>query len=586
MITSMRADRNVAMEMRDGTILRCDIYRPNQDGKYPAIITRTPYDKLLRKNSVYIDAIDAVYAGYAWVIQDTRGRFASGGEFQIGEHVTPQGMNDAYDTVEWIASQTWCDGNIGMIGTSYEGGVLWPAAVISPPHLKAIAPDVAPCGILFEPALTGGPPYLAFLANWILQLSQDFADKLEKKGQDVSDMRRMIAKGFQDPTEMLNFLPLKDNPYFNFPIMRDYWNATVGGFNPPKAYEALIFWPFSLVKVPVLNTGGWFDINSWSTIKNFTGMRQSGGSDFAKTHQHLLMGPWQHISQPNTYLGDMDFGTASQVGGFSYGPGAQASAHHLAFFDKYLKGLDIAIPAILYFTMGEKRWHTAEEWPLPGTEHQRFFLHSQGHANTAAGDGTLSHHGPHSENPDSYVYDPLNPVPTTGGRHHPWGFMPGPRDQIHIERRGDVLCFTTASLNNDVEVTGELLLHLFAATSAKDTDFMAQLVDVFPNGQALNIADGCIRARFRKSIFIDDAALVVPEEVNEYKINLGVTSHLFRMGHHIRLDITSSSFPGYTRNMNTGNNPWEDSIAVKAKQTIYHNQGYASYIDLPVISRK
>lgn len=584
-IKSIRIDRDVPTEMRDGTALRADVYRPGDSGKYPVILTRTPYDKVTKKNNVFMSAIDTVYAGYVRVIQDIRGRFASDGEYRLGEHIAPQGLNDAYDTVEWAASQPWSDGNVGMIGTSYEGSVQWPTAISNPPHLKAIAPDVAPCGLVYEQALMGGPPYLAFLANWTLHVGQDMADKLEKEGKDVSGMRRMTARAFEDSTEMLNFLPLKDNPYFDFPGLRETWNGLVLNFNPEKDLGEYKFWPYKMVNVPVLNVCGWFDISTWSAFKNLTGMRESGGSEFARAHQHLLMGPWKHSTQSDTYLGDMDFGTSSWVG-FNVGPGSPATAHHLAFFDKYLRGNDRPLPAILYFTMGENKWHAAEQWPLPGTERQRYYLHSGGHANTAGGDGALSRVEPRSEGPDTYVYDPLDPVPTTGGRHIRLGIMPGPRDQIYVERRGDVLCYTSAELTRDLEVTGDIWLHLFASTSARDTDFTAQLIDVYPNGRAFNMADGVIRTRFRKSIYREKAELVVPGEVNEYNIGLSVTSHLFRQGHRIRVDVSSSNFPAWARNMNTGNPPGEDTRGIAAHQSVFHQSGMASYIDLPVITAR
>lgn len=584
MINSIRIDRNVPMEMRDGTILRADIHRPDDNGKHPVILTRTPYDKILRKDNTFMNPIDTVFAGYIRVIQDVRGRFASDGEYYLGEHVNI-GAQDAYDTIEWLASQPWCDGNVGMIGTSYEGSLQWPTAMTNPPHLKAIAPDVGPCGPVFEQALMGGPPYLAFLAYWTLQVGSDIADKLEKEGEDVSKMRQMIARGFDDGTEMLNSLPLKDNPYFDFDGVREIWNGIVLNFNPPTDLGEAAFWPYQEVKTPVLHVCGWFDISTWSTFKNFSSMREKGGSEFARQHQHIFMGPWKHGAQSDTYLGEMDFGFHSFVG-FNIGPGSPGYSHHLAFFDKYLRGKDIELPALLYFTMGENKWHTAEEWPLPGTEQQRFFLHSKGHANTINGDGVLSRNEPVDESPDNYVYDPMNPVPTTGGSHIYFAVIPGPRDQVHVERRSDVLCYTSPELREDVEVTGEIKLHLFAATSARDTDFTAQLIDVFPDGRAYNMANGVMRARFRKSIYQEKAELVTPGEVNEYLIGLGVTSHLFRKGHRIRLDISSSSFPAWVRNMNTGNPPNEDAEGIPATQTVYHAGEFASYIEMPVIPLK
>jgi putative CocE/NonD family hydrolase len=374
--------------------------------------------------------------------------------------------------------------------------------------------------------------------------------------------------------EIFSAMVLGFNPDFESPLMKQALDAAMLLYGLSSREEA-VFWPYHVVKVPALQIAGWYDISTWSAFKNFTGMRERGGSEFARQHQHILMGPWQHGAQNAEHLGDLDFG--------GYSPsGPTMHADVIAFFDRYLKGKDTEVPAVKYFTMGENRWHTADEWPLPGTERQRFYFHSGGHANTAAGDGDLSRQAPVDEPVDSYIYDPLDPVPTTGGRHiQMGGVVPGPKIQFWVEQRNDVLSYTTAELAEEVEVTGELVMHLFAATSAKDTDFTAQLIDVHPDGKSYNMADGVIRARYRDSIFSPE--LVTPGEINEYEIHMGVTSHLFKKGHRIRIDISSSNFPAWDRNMNTGNPIGEDTEAVTATQTIYHSAEYPSYIELPVI---
>jgi putative CocE/NonD family hydrolase len=263
--------------------------------------------------------------------------------------------------------------------------------------------------------------------------------------------------------------------------------------------------------------------------------------------------------------------------------GSQLSQYNIAFFNKYLRGVEVDLPAVRYFVMGKNIWRNADSWPLPDTHWQRYYLHSQGQANSSAGDGLLSRQEPGKEDPDVYFYDPHHPVPTIGCRGHAQLLRtpPGVQEQSPNERRQDVLCYTTPELKEDLEVTGPLQLHLFAATSARDTDFVAKLVDVYPDGRAFNVTtDGIVRARYRKSLFQPE--LVTPGEVNEYVINLEATSQLFRKGHRIRIDVMSSSFPEYDRNMNTGNAIGEDAQGVIAEQTIYHNSEYASYIDLPV----
>jgi hypothetical protein len=235
--------------------------------------------------------------------------------------------------------------------------------------------------------------------------------------------------------------------------------------------------------------------------------------------------------------------------------------------------------------MGRNTWKSAETWPLPETEWRRFFLHSRGSANSAAGDGLLSRKEPGSEPPDIFVYNPMNPVPTRGGRNNPdLALVAGPVDQSLLEQRNDVLCYTTPELEEEVEITGPLTLHLFAATSAPDTDFMAKLVDVHPNGLAMNVAEGCVRARYRTSILKPQP--VTPGQVYEYAIDLAATSNLFGRGHRLRIDVTSSNFPRFDRNMNTGNPFGQDATGIPAMQTVLHQDGQASYLDLPVIPAK
>jgi putative CocE/NonD family hydrolase len=256
--------------------------------------------------------------------------------------------------------------------------------------------------------------------------------------------------------------------------------------------------------------------------------------------------------------------------------------HNVNFFNTYLTGMDIDLPHVRYFIMGKNTWKTADAWPIPGAKWQRYFLHSKGKANTSAGDGLLNTREPASENPDVFMYDPHDPVLSAGCRGHgTCGFASSPKDQSFIERRDDVLCYTTPELKEEIEVTGPLEFHLFAATSAKDTDFTAKLIDVYPDGHAYNVTDGVIRARYHKSFLKEE--FIKPGETIEYVINMETASQMFLKGHKIRIDISSSNFPEYDRNMNTGNKPGWDARGITAKQTIFHQPSYASYIDLPVI---
>jgi len=573
---SIRVERDIPMKMRDGVTLRADIFRPDDNEKHPAIIVRTPYDKGPSTRSDFFNPIEGAFAGYAVVIQDTRGRFASEGEFLAGADEGP----DGYDTIENVASESWCDGNVGMAGASYLGRNQWQAALEAPPSLKAIAPHVISAGMLGE-ARRSGVIGLESAISWSGAMAIDTISKMAQKGQDVSKMLEGIRYALSHVQEVCEFLPLKDLPYFKFEgleagFLRRFSEQDLERYKS----EDEIFWDYSKVQVPCLHSSGWYDIATGDTFLNFLGMREKGGAPQAREGQHVLMGPWIHGSRFHNLVGGVNFGR------FATGAGSFATARHIAFFDKYLRGIDSPyLVPIRYFVMGINRWKNADEWPLPETDRQRFYLHSRGHANSAAGDGILSQAEPGSESPDIYVYNPHDPTPSRGGRINPdMSLSAGPLDQSLLESRNDVLCYTTPELKEDMEVTGPLTLHLFASTSTEDTDFHIRLVDVHPDGMAINVAEGCIRARYRKSILKPEP--VAPGEINEYKIDMAATSNVFARGHRLRVHIASSDFPRFDRNMNTGNPFGEDVAGIPAMQTIYHQGDYASYIDLPVIPGK
>jgi len=570
MQSSIRMDRNVPVQTRDGCVLRADIYRPDDDAKHPAILFRTPYSKALTGNSDYLNIIEAAHAGYAIIVQDVRGRFASEGEWRRDSMFTVEGP-DGYDTVEWIASERWCDGNVGTAGGSYLAGLQWATAMETPLHLKAMAPWMGIWGAGMEPRPTGGAILLSVALNATPMMAVDVADRLEREGKDVTELRRAIKWAMDNPEEAANFLPLKDIPFARFERIRETWNMRL---HPPPKSEQEKRQRFENVIAPCFYACGWYDIIEWATFESFKIMRTRGGSPRAREGQHLLVGPWMH-GRILDFLGELNFGASAGLWQ------AQVSEQNIAFFDKYLRGRDIQIPTVRYFVMGRNRWQTADDWPLPQTQWQRFFFHSKGGANTAAGDGGLSRDAPGAESPDIFIYDPHRPVPSVGGRLYGVGVTPGPIEQSRVEKRNDVLCYTTPKLDEEVEVTGPLQAHLFATTSARDTDFAAKLVDVHPDGRAYNVVEGIIRASGRK--LNGQRERVTPGEVYEYVISMGDTSQLFRKGHRIRVDISSSNFPMFDRNMNTGNPIGEDARGIPAMQTIYHQSGFASYIDLPVI---
>jgi uncharacterized protein len=574
--TSIRIDSNVPMQMRDGTLLRGDIFRPSDRKKHPAILTRTPYGKILMAERDYSFIIKFVQAGYAVIFQDVRGRYASGGKYDGADIFLTQEGPDGFDSVEWIANQPWCDGTVGTYGGSYMARLQWMLGQENPPHLKAMAPSISSDTPASQATVWYGVIALIMGVSSASTVGMGIAEKLEAEGKDATRMRQLLNQAVNEPGEVLNYLPLKGIPNFNFPGLKEVWYNRGLKALPPPEDAGKIYWQYEKVTVPCFYQSGWYDFNLRGALANFRNMKERGGSSLSRQSQHLLLGPWSHGIMPY-FLGDINFGPVADA------LGGQIAEHNIAFFDKYLQGKDTEVPAVRYFLMGKNTWRTADDWPLPQTQWRRYFLHSRGRANTSAGDGALDRNEPAGEPPDTFVYDPHFPVPTAGG---PWasgnGFVPGPLDQAYIELRNDVLCYTTPELKEDLQVTGPLKLHLFASTSASDTDFTAKIVDVYPDSHGYNMAEGITRVRFRKSVFAPEP--VNPGELIEYTIDLIGASQLFRRGHRIRLDIASSNFPAFDRNMNTGNPSGEDKRGIPATQHIFHQSSYSSYIDLPVIT--
>jgi putative CocE/NonD family hydrolase len=560
-------------------VLRADIYRPADRQKHPAILMRSPYHRAMVIDSSFVNLMDLIASGYVLVVQNLRGTFDSGGEMGLGDVSLAAESKDGYDSVEWIAEQPWCDGNVGTAGGSYLGLIQWITARENPPHLKAMAPWISGSGGV-EPSRQNGIVNLGVALNWILGTALEIVNWQKESGKDVSRALQKVQRGNVLPEEVYNHLPLKDVPHFNFEGIREVWsNRILNNDRETPEFVEKTRTQYEKVMVPCFHVAGWYDFYPSGTFSHFLSMKEKGGSALARQSQHILMGPWLH-GGPVTGMsvGDMGFGALSS------GLGSQLSQYNITFFDKYVRGMAVDLPIVRYFVMGRNVWRDADAWPLPQTQWQRYFLHSQDPANSAAGNGLLNREKPGKEKPDIYLYNPLDPVPTLGcrGGTQLLRVPAGIQEQSPNERRQDVLCYSTEVLREDIEVTGPLSLHLFAATSAKDTDFVAKLVDVYPDGRAYNVTtDGIIRARYRKSVFQPE--LVTPGEVNEYIINLEATSQLFRQGHRIRIDIMSSSFPEYDRNMNTGNPIGEDAKGTVAKQTIYHDSEYSSYIDFPII---
>lgn len=571
---SIRMDE-ASIELRDGTILRADIYRPNDDAKHPAILFRS-FNRAYGSRSLIL--YDLVNAGYGFVNSEIRGRGASSGEWKPEHNFLVEGP-DGYDSVEWIASQKWCDGNVGMFGVSHQAFFEYMAAIEQPPHLRAIAPWTGDFNEMYVPPRTGGAISLVTALIWLPREAADAVDRLEKQGQDVGEMRRILTWARTHPDEVAHYLPFKEVPLARVGRLGELLNWRLNPVSQPelerhRRYEKII--------VPCFHECGWYDGAGWSVIENFAALLTRAGSPQARAGQYLVVGPWPHGSQFHSTVGDINYGFTADSAG------SRLHQFQIAFYDKYLRGKDAALPRVRYFVMGPNQWRTAEEWPLARTRWQRFYLHSRGNANSAAGEGSIDRDEPGSETPDVFVYNPLRPVPTVGGpligALEGDGVIAGPVEQSLVEKRNDVLCYTTPALEEEIEITGPLALHLFASTSARDSDFAAKLVQVYPSGRAYNLAEGIMRARGRR--LGEQPEFVKPGDVNEYVITLGQTSQVFNKGHRIRIDITSSNFPQFDRNMNTGNAIGADGVGIPAMQTIYHEPQYASYIDFPVILKE
>lgn len=549
-----------AVPMRDGVRLSADIYLPDEgDGPWPVLLARTPYD-----NNLLWD-VGCFWAqnGYVYVAQDVRGRYDSDGAFVPWDNET----NDGHDTIEWIGQQPWCDGNVGMTGGSYLGQVQWQAAIAQHPLLKAICPRVMGINLWDSPHYQGGAFGLGVNAVWGWRTMARTTQKIDKF--DWPAILRTL------PLRLMDKVTGKQHPAFStwldHEAYDDYWRATAVDEH------------FAQYTIPVLQVCGWFDLYAGGMMANFVGLRAHAGNALARDNQQIIMGPWTHPQAGSIYppgttnAGDRDFGLVSLL---------DTKEIELAWFDHWLKGIDNgaeqAAP-VKIFVMGADTWRDEQEWPLARTEWTPYYLHSGGSANTLHGDGSLSPTPPTDEAVDSYNYDPLNPAPTSGGCNCcnpeiiPWGVF----DQRPVEVRSDVLVYTTPPLEHDLEVTGPVVMHLFASTDGPDTDFTAKLVDVYPDGKAWNVCDGIIRGRYRNGR--GPAELLTPGEIYEFAIDCWVTSNLFKAGHRIRVEISSSNFPRFDRNLNTGNPIADDDQPRIAHNRIYHDADHPSHILLPVI---
>jgi uncharacterized protein len=539
----------VSIPMRDGVRLAADVILPRATGRLPTVLVRTPYSRKTPSTAGYRYFASQ---GFAVVLQDVRGRYASEGVYQAA----PQEGPDSSDTLNWIARQPWSDGRAVMVGSSYLGILQWWAALQNNPHLIAISP-----------MCSGDDEYLDrwYSNGGALQIGHRLF-WLEENLTPPSRVRPLFES-------YISHLPLRSADIAAAGIELPIWRNAL----THPSYDA--YWKsisvrekINRVSVPVLSWGGWFDEYAESDLDAF--------SRLSKQHASVetWIGPWGH--NPGAKFPTRDFGENSFV------PIRRVQGD---WFQRWLAppaaGESAAPPLLHLFVMGPNVWREEHEWPLARTRYTSWYITSGGSANTSNGNGALQPHPVIASNTDTFTYDPKFPVPTAGGSIccDPVVLPPGPLNQAAVEQRGDVLVYTSPVLTEELEVTGPVRTVLYVSSSANDTDFTAKLVDVEPGGRPLLVTDGIQRMRYRLSL--QSPVLMKKNTPYQVTVNTGVTSYAFAAGHRIRLEISSSNFPRFDRNLNSARPNADETKLTKAKQTIFHGAGYPSALILPVIPR-
>lgn len=533
--------------MRDGVKLATDIYLPMGDGRHPVLLYRTPYNKAgVKRDAEFFSA-----RGYVVVAQDCRGRFASEGEFYP---FVNEGL-DGYDAIEWAATQPWSNGKVGTIGASYLAWDQHHAAMYRPPHLVAQFAIVGGANFIEDFAYPGGAPQLGW-SMWILGSAASSPPALNN-----TTLREALQSRMKNPMEWIRLHPQKRAAVFDgVPVHKriyeDYYtHAEFDAYWKQKGFYTAGYYK-DMKDVPVFFLSGWYDYFGEGTLQNYVAL-----SRLQKTPKKLWMGPWPH-GTGGRRCGEADFGESAAV---------NVTEVALDWFDHWMKDdpFDrIGPEPVRIFRMGGGTagrepggaWRTAPSWPPPGVRPTRHYLHAGGSLSTAK---------PSAGEPSTYTYDPENPVPTVGGRYG----APGPgcvQNQAPLDSRPDILRFTSEPLKAPLDVTGRVRASFWVSTDAVSTDFTAKLIDVYPDGYAVPILDGVVRAKF------------TPGKPQEVQIDLGSTSNLFAAGHRLRVDVSSSNFPRAEPNPNTGEHPYRWTRRVKARNTVYHDSRRASYVELPL----
>lgn len=557
---------NVPATMRDGITLAADVYRPEGEGPWPVILMRLPYDKTSAENISYTDPSWYARQGYLVVVQDVRGTAASDGEFIPFQHEA----EDGYDTIEWAAKLPGANGKVGMYGFSYAGATQLLPATLRPPSLVTVCPGMTASQYYDGWTYQGGALSLAFVMSWATQL----AGAQARKAKDAASLNALNA-AFAGITGWHWMLPLSAYPvlseefggYFRdwlaHPTYDDYWRR----WSIDEDYSRLT--------TPALHVAGWYDVFLAGSVRNFLGMQAGAGSDTARANQKLIIGPWIHM--PWAPVSSSPEGVGPTV----------VDDWQLRWFDHFLKGVEngaVESPVSVY-VMGAEEWRDYPAWPPPAAQRERWYLHSAGRANSRFGDGTLTQDAPGQEPADVFTYDPSFPIASQGGHSCCFGFVApmGPADQRASEETNFVLVYTSPPLADGIDLLGDASVTLHAATTVVDTDWTARLCHVHLDGRSVNLKEGIVRARCRESL--TEPSLLEPNQVYEYEIPLGpVGAHIPR-GHRLRLTISSSDFPQWDRNMNTGAELFtEDLTAAKAaRQSVLHDAAHLSSLNVDVV---
>lgn len=548
---------DVAVPMRDGVLLRGTIFRPDDSGQYPALLVRSPYGTSLEGYERH------ARAGYVVYAQDMRGRYTSDGEFRLfacddhGEDL------DGYDTVEWLAEQSWCNGQVGHFGSSYLGLTTWMTSRAKPPHLIAINAETIPPELADIDYTWGSFRPARRMHFWLTNMAPDLRRKLGLPKPHTTQEERAL---WDDETHARwkNLLPMTDVVHhLPEPLARDVsdWFKDPGRRNWKFAETV-----YPQLEMPNLDVTGWYD--HCLSLAHVAGMQKYGGSEVARQQTKVIIGPWNHPNRGERQLGEVDFGPNAEV---------DLWGMRLSWFDHWIKGIDNDVeswPAVQYFEMGTNEWRAAESWPPP-SQPQDWYL--DGSAQDSCGSLT-SQPETKSVTEEHYDYDPHDPLPT----QWPETLITQVTDRSKFAHRADILLYRSEPLSKSLTIAGNPEVVLFAASSALDTDFFVWLSDETPDGTAMEITSGMVRARHRNGL--DKTEFLKPGQSEEFRLELRPTSHCFLPGHRIRVEISSSDFPNFDRNHNTGGDDLRETTMEVAHQTILHGGEYSTHISLPVMS--